>query len=218
MSILRNDILRAARGLTGWSVSELAERSGVSASTISGFESGDTPRKSPGLSARITQKIVATFAIAGVEISSKGVTKQDMVTYLEGPDVNDHILDDVYSSLQDKGGEVLIAGLSEVSPDSDHYPFVKNHVGRLISAGITERILIEEGDTNLLGPSDWYRWLPKGKFNNSPFQLYGNKIALKNWGPPQSVVLVNNVELAKTFRNMFDVIWDQAQPVKREDT
>lgn len=62
--MLTPEASRAARGLLGWSLKELAEKAGVSFTTISQFENG---RPAYGSTA---MKIVAAFAAEGVELLS----------------------------------------------------------------------------------------------------------------------------------------------------
>jgi transcriptional regulator with XRE-family HTH domain len=61
--VLKIEQLRAARGLLGWSQSELAERSGLSLPTVKRVESGTGPRVSN--EARI--KLQRALESAGVE-------------------------------------------------------------------------------------------------------------------------------------------------------
>ncbi len=209
MSFISSDKVRAARGLVNWSQEELARRTGLHIDTIRKGERGVSD-----FSHKSAKAIVYALDLAGVEITSDGVRFKNIVSILEGDDANNRVLEDIYASLKDVGGEVLIAGLTELPPDHKSYPFVKAHIERLQEAGISERILIEEGDMNLIGPSEWYRYLPRNRFNDSPFQIYGSKIALKNWGPPQRIVVIEDEQLVKTARNMFDILWDIASPVK----
>ena len=207
-----------ARALLNWTQPELAERCGLAVMTVSKFEKGD-PDARP--EARTLRKIATVFEIAGVSFTGQGGVEpcDNLLTVLEGEDANYRILDDIYHSLKDTGGEILIAGLTEVDEsDKERYDFLVGHLERLQEAGITERILIEEGDTNFVAPPDWYRYLPKDKFNNTPFQVYGNRIAMKEWGPPQRIVVIEHPRFAATLRNLFDLVWEQATPVQEQET
>lgn len=201
--------IRGARAMLNWFQAELADRSGVAKDTIMRIETGKTTPQKDTL-----EKIVHAFELAGIEFTKDGIKKGDTITVLEGQNINFQILDDIYSRLKDEGGEVLIAGLTEVSPDdTQRYEFLKKHIERLQKAGISERILIEDGNTNFVAPKTWYRYLPKNKFNNTPFQVYADRIVMKEWGPPERMVIIQNVRFAETLRNLFDLVWDQAKPI-----
>lgn len=203
-----------ARALLQWSQPDLAGRCGLATMTISKFEKDEGGRPE----ARTISKIAAVFEMAGVEFSNDGGVKpvQKLMMILEGDDANSRVLEDIFLRMKDAGGEVLIAGLREFDPEEnpEGHEFVKAHLKRLTEHNITERILLEEGDTNLLAPPEWYRYLPKDKFSDTPFQLYGDRIAMIDFGPPQKIVVVEHPRFANTFRNLFDMVWETAQPVK----
>jgi transcriptional regulator with XRE-family HTH domain len=214
MENLDRDILRGARGVLGWSVAELAKQARVSASTISSFEQNALGRQGSILSQKTIQKICTAFEKSGVQITANGIQKKDIkYAIFRGEDANKRLLDDIYESLKGTKQEILICGLSEAKPGDANYDFVVSHVERLKKAGVTERILIRKGDTNLIAPLEWYRWFPTKKFNSSPFQLYGNKIAMIDWGPPEKIVVVDHEHFAETYRVMFDALWDVAERV-----
>jgi len=64
--------LRAARGLLGWSQSELAERAGLSHPTVKRFESGKGPRVSEEARARL-QKTLESAGIEFIEENGGGL-------------------------------------------------------------------------------------------------------------------------------------------------
>lgn len=200
---------RGARAMLGWSQPELAERSRLSVPPIVTFESdeGGNPAK------RTMERIVRAFMLAGIGFTpSGGIEPQNsVITVLEGDNANAKLLEDIYQTLKDKGGEVLIAGLAE--PDDGNTPlrdFIAAHIERLQAAGISERILIETGDTNIIAPAHWYRWATARNFSDTPFQLYGDKLAMIDWGPPQQITILNHRRYATTFRNLFNQAWDKA--------
>lgn len=204
---------RAARAYLNWSQPDLAERAGLTVNPILNFEKGtSTP------AARTMRRIIHAFELAGIVFTAHGVEKRDdSFTVLEGENANFQLLADIYESLRKTGGEVLIAGLAEpAETEKSAREFLVSHLERLKAAGITERLLIEEGDTNLIAPAHWYRWVSKDHFSATPFQLYGDKLALIDWGPPQRIVLIHHKRFASTFRNLFDAVWRHAALVDLE--
>lgn len=218
MFILTPAQCRAARGLLNWSRPELAERCQLSPQTVSKFEN----ETSNALAPRTNERVVSTFEMAGVVFSPENGLKLggSVVTVLEGENANAQLLDDIYHSLRDKGGEVLLSGLAEVDQEDDPeaYKTLLWHLDRLQKAAISERILIAEGDTNFVAPRTWYRWLPKAYFSDTPYHLYGDKVAMLQWGPPQTIVLIKNPLFAQTMRGNFNFIWDHAKipPTSKE--
>ena len=201
---------RAARGLLKWSQPDLASRCNLNAQTIGKFENEQTE----ALARRTNDRIVSTFEMAGVVFTAENGLRlgESIVTVLEGDDANTRLLDDIFHTLQGSGGEILLSGLREADQDKqpEAYKHLLWHLDRLRKAGISERILVVEGDTNFVAPVSWYRWLPERYFSDTPYQLYADKVALVQWGPPQTVVLVKNPLFARTLRGNFDFIWDHA--------
>ncbi len=201
--------IRAARALLNWNQTQLADFAGVARSSIKNIENEITAPRADSAAA-----IQEAFENHGVEfLPGSGVRlRNEMVTVLEGENANEKLLEDVYNTLsQTSGGEVLITGLKEFSdPESEEYQRVVTHIERLAKINATERVLLEEGDTNFISPWECYRWIPKDYFREAPFQLYGNKLALISWGPPQQIVIIENPLFAASFRNLFNFAWDRA--------
>ncbi len=205
---------RMARACLGWTQQDLADRADVAWNTIRNFET-DSKRSDT----RTVGKIAAAFEMADIQfLEGDGVRpRADWITIIEGPDANRQLLEDIYHRLSATGGgEVLIAGLTEVPEDDiDARRFLQGHIERLQAAAISERILLRNGDTNLVAPRSWYRWADSADFGDTPFQLYGERIALIEWGPPQRVVLIDHPQFAATFRNLFNSVWKLSAPVPK---
>ena len=202
---------RMARAHLNWSQEDVATRAGVNINTVSKFE------KAEGQTASETvEKIAMVFELAGITMLPGGgvAPEGSVVTVLEGADANVRVMEDVYHGLKETGGEVLIAGLKEARPgDGERRTFVEDHIRRLIDAGITERVLLPYGDENLIAPAGWYRWLPEKAELGAPFQLYVDKIAMKDLGPPQRIVVIQHPLFAATMRGLFDLVWQTALPI-----
>lgn len=200
--------IRGARGLLDWSQAELSQRTGVSTTSIGNIESGNTQARESTL-----ETIRKAFETNGIEfLPGSGVKLRDqMVVTLEGNDALDNLLDDIYTSLYKKGGEVLAFGVEErIDKDSPEYQKVLNHLQRLTDANITERLVVREGDNNFIAPKEYYRSISSEFFSPHPFYIYGEKVALISWGPPMKVVVITSSMFAETFRKVFDFLWVNA--------
>src|SRR5690606_10330571 len=120
--------IRGARGILGWSQQDLAQRTGISATSIGAIENNQTtPRESTIATIR------KAFESGGIEfIGLDGVRiKNEIINVLEGNDALDSLLDDIYASLMNVGGEVLIFGLEErIDPKSAEHQKILNHLDR----------------------------------------------------------------------------------------
>jgi len=199
---------RAARALLDWSQPELAERCDIHVQTISNFEKGNsTPSRTT------LEKIVHTFEVNSVIlIDDEGVKKnKNVITVLEGADANKQFLNNLYHDLRGKkGSEVLLSGVKQLPKGSKERQMIDEHVARLQEEGITERVILCEGDTDFIGPTSWYRWIPEQYFSFAPFQLYDDKLALKNL-QQNHIFVIENPVFAKAFRHLFNFVWDHCK-------
>ena len=202
--------IRAARALLNWSRDDLANYAGVSVPALARAEAGESQLRNSSI-----LKIVTALEKAGVEFMPNfGVRmRNDLILKLEGDDANSQLLEDVFQTLAGRpGSTVYIAGVKEEKSISDlDLENLKKHISRLSNAGISEKLLIEEGDHNLIAPKDYYRVIPKAFFENVPIQVYGDKIAFIEWGPPKQIIVVQNKGFAKALAKLIDFAWNSGQ-------
>jgi len=201
---------RAARALLNWSQPDLAVRCDVHVQTISNFEKeASTPSKST------LEKLAHTLEVSGVIFTGDdGVRKnRNVVMVLEGPDANQQFLNNLFHDLKGRTGEeILLSGVRQINPArKTERKFIEDHVARLQKEGLSERVILREGDYDFIGPKSWYRWIPEKYFTYAPFQLYGDKLALKNLEEHQSVFIIENPLFAKAFKNIFNFVWDHCK-------
>jgi transcriptional regulator with XRE-family HTH domain len=200
--------MRGARGLLNWSQSELSKRTGISTTSIGNIEAGNTqPREA-------TMKLIRqAFENSGIEfIGTEGMRiKNDNIYSIEGSDALDRLLDDIYSTLASKGGEVLGFGVEEKTElTSEEHKKISSYLTKLKNANITERLIIREGDVNLMAPAEFYKSIPEEYFSPHPFYIYGDKIALINWGNQTKIFIINSPLFSETFKRAFNFMWNNA--------
>lgn len=205
---------RAARALLNWTQPELAERCDIHIQTISNFEKeASTPTKST------IDKIIMTFEFAGIAFDANdGLRRvEDTIVVFKGHDANKRYLDQLYHDMKNKPGEeVLIAGVREVNTNHAMRPFIEMHIDRLLKAGVTERLLVEEGDKNFIGPLSSYRHIPKQFFFPILFQMYGKKLAMIDFvGETPMVLMIENAMFAQGFKHLFNFVWEHSKPAKK---
>ncbi len=216
MNIENSEILssaqcRAARALLEIAQADVAELAGVAASTVSLLEGGKQ-----AVSLQSLRKIRRALEGAGVELlEGDGVRRREerIVQVIRGDDANLRVHDDIYHTLKKRGGEVLCAGITELDESAgEKFELLKRHIERLQHAGITERVLLKEGDVNLIAPREWYRWIKADYFGRCPFQIYGDKIALKDLNNNQ-ILIIRHKLFAQSQTAAFNALWDIARPV-----
>jgi len=202
---------RAARGLLGWTQQELADFSGLSKTSINNYERGLSDVKGDTL-----QAIHDAFATAQVAfIGHEGVQKKaDTVNIFKGADSFFCLQDDIYETLQQEGGGLLVCGMSQafeqkmtqVQPDR-----MQKHQERLESIGAQSRSLTKHGDHLYFSTPGSYRWIDEVLFSFGKFSfIYGNKVALKLWYDDM-ILIINSKQASDAERERFEKMWAQAE-------
>ena len=196
--------------MLNWSATDLAEKSGLTRETVSRAETDAVQVREDSIS-----KIVDALEESGVEfLPSEGIRKKNrIIEVFDDKEANRRLLEDIFKTMRDIGGEVLIIGVDEalVSEDLDH-DYLEAHIKRLHAHNISERLLIKEGDTNFVGPVDSYRWLADKYFSPYPLYIYGPKLALGSWAPASRCVIINDQAFAESARRLFNFVWDHSSP------
>ncbi|MBI1326048.1 MAG: helix-turn-helix domain-containing protein [Alphaproteobacteria bacterium] len=205
--------IRGARGILGWSQNDLAERTGISATSIGSIETGNvSPREST------ISLIEKAFENAGIEfIGTDGVRlKSGDVKILKGRMGFWDFYEDVYNTVKNEGSEILVSNVDERQfekwlGDSN----VQTHVNRMQELkNVTYKILLQEGDDYFLATSDYaeYRWIKREFFSSVPFYQYGSKLAIMILDAEPTVILLQYPAVASAYRAQFMAMWEMAVP------
>lgn len=210
--------IRAARALLGWPTTELAKRTGLTVNGINKIERGHVVAQRDTL-----EKIQAVIENAGVEfLPGSGVRWKDrMVTVFEGALFRRLLMDDIYNTLKDSGGEFLIAHQYEDTLHEDMgLDFLKESLHRRKKAGIRHRLLVLEDDPGLFAPFDTYHVLDKKYFSPYPIHIYGSKMSLSSRQYAPKTIIIDNDRIAESARKLFEFVWDHTKdvPEKRQKT
>lgn len=201
--------IRGARGILNWSQQDLAQRTGISATSIGSIENGvTTPRAST------LEVIRHTFESSNIEfIGLDGVRQRTGdVRVLKGEEGFWNFYEELYKTLLDNPGEVLVSNVDERIFEkwlSKHR--LDTHVQRMRAIkGLSYKILIKEGDTHFLATPDYceYRWMPKDLFTSVPFYIFGNKLAVIIFEEEPTVIVLDYSAIADAYRKQFSSIWN----------
>jgi transcriptional regulator with XRE-family HTH domain len=202
--------IRAARALLNWSQADLARAAHMATSSIKNIErESSTSRK------ETLELIRDAFEQNGIEfLPGTGVRlRNDIIAVHDGKKATIALLDNIYAHVQPAAErEVCIIGLDEAfSIDTDGRQILARHLERLAAAGIKERILICEGDMQVLNLHECYRWLPRQYFSrNAPIYIYGDRVAIHSGSLKRRTIIIEARQLAQHMRMLFSLLWDRA--------
>lgn len=206
------DQIRAARALLNWSQSDLAERAGLSQTGIARIESGVNQ---PNL--QTMERIAQAFDDAGIEfLGDVGLQRRatEIRTFF-GKDGFRRFFDDVYNTVKDAGGDILISGVDEAMFGKYLSDFAPEHRERMKNLGnFAMKCLVCEGDYNFSASSYCtYRWTPRYLFESMPFYLYGDRLGILNFDQNEvSVHVLRHKKVADAFRKQFQIVWQNSLP------
>jgi transcriptional regulator with XRE-family HTH domain len=217
--------IRGARGILNWSQQDLAQRTGISATSIGSIEIGQTTPRHNTL-----ETIRTTFERNGIEfLGLEGVRVQsNYVTRLTGSDGFSAFLDDVYQTAiahgtPEKPTEVFLSNVLHenwikwMGPDK-----WKNHTRRMTESKdvMDVRIIVKYGDWNFPAQAySQYKWFPQEMFSDKSFYSYHDKLAFLNFTDGNvEIMIIKQPEFAEGYRNLFRIAWDHVaiEPTKQD--
>lgn len=204
--------IRGARGILNWSQQDLAQRTGISATSIGAIENGTTtPREST------LKTIRKTFENAGIEfIGLDGIRQRSGdVRVFRGKDGFIEFYDDVYSYLVENDEDILVSNVDERQFVKTLDEYAKIHVDRVSALNKKcYKILTKEGDNYAPGSSyAEYRWIPKELFASVPFYVYGNKMAIFLFNGEPSIIILKYPSIAEAYKVQFKDMWNRSKEI-----
>ena len=201
--------IRGARGILNWSQQDLAQRTGISATSIGAIENGQTTPRESTLST-----IRKTLENGGIEfIGLEGIRKKSAdIQILKGIEGFHTFSFDVYETIKTDGREVLQAYVDDTKfadwLGEEAYP----HVQRMETLKNKRfKILQKEGDAYFPAKNyAEYRWIPAKQFLAVPFIVYGEKLAVVLFEPEPTIIVNTFPLVAEAYRLQFESLWDVA--------
>ena len=124
------------------------------------------------------------------------------------------LLNDILANLK-SGDEVLIYGIDdETLINLDKYTpiYLHQYLTRISELNIKERLIGKKGSLILPeAKTTKYRFLPKKIIGSIAFEGYRDKVAIFLWGDPDYLILIENKQVADSYRNQFEMLWKQAK-------
>ena len=127
------------------------------------------------------------------------------------------LLNDILIHLK-KGDESLWYGVDDdflITMDPLIKPRLDQYLAKIVRSGITERLIVKVGNKILpQAKTTTYRFLPKKTIGNLAFVTYADRLAIFLWGEPNHLIFIQNKEVASSYKNQFDILWEKAIALK----
>jgi len=218
MNLIQPVQIKAARAILGWSQEELANKAGLSITTIRNMELGFIPRRS---TLDFVRKVVEK---AGLEFTDgEGVRRRmDEVKILRGMDSTDAFFDDMMETLGKSKGDVctvmasfdlLLAALG-AKERSGSARLQKLHDRAALKGLIAERKM-----PTVDFPRFTFRSLSPYAVGPVSYFIYGGKQAtVLLEGSSFKYVLFQSTMITDHYLGHFEALWDRAAASEKEDT
>ena len=195
----------------------MARISGISSPAIKNMERRNNKPRAETLNAiksSLEDGGIEFLGETGIKLRGEGLK----VKVFEGSDALYRLLNDIFDSLVGTKHELLIAGVNETQHKKEGGDKFLELVRKRGKHGIKTKLMALEGDKDLVDPSDphrEYRWVSEEIFSHIPYYIYGNKYAILLLGKPQKVVLIENKQVADSYRREFLAKWKIAKSIGR---
>lgn len=193
---------RRAQGLTQ---EQLARRADVPYTTLTKVESGAIKNPSVQFVWKVSRALEISIDTLVVPRVFHGDTSAQQ------------IWKDVLETLREPGDFMCVSGVDESQFLLSDAEQLLNFIAELGAGGFKQKLLCCVGDSKFLeGEHLEYRAIPMEHFNPTPIYVYGDRVAMLTWGPPQQAIIIQNSFLADAYRKQFLFIWSHATPVERK--
>ncbi len=152
------------------------------------------------------QKIVPE--LIKLEQTKKEETRVDLH---KGNKVYRVLLKEVISTLKENE-EIYLIGIDEEVLLNEVEPiYLKQYLNIIKSKNIKEKIIIKKGGKKIINPNIHYRELDDKYIGKTMQIIYNNKVAIFILGVPYYLIIIDNKEVAETYKRQFDLLWSEAE-------
>ena len=138
---------------------------------------------------------------------------QESFTY-RGIESVKSVFDDMINVLEE-GDELLTFGVSKAA--NILYDYFDDYSKKIIKKKLDAKIIFDEDAKELIKMCVKYNWkvrtLPKQHVTPAEVDVYKNKVAIIVWAAKPYAVVIENKEVAQSFKKFFEIQWKIAKKV-----
>ncbi|MFA6889299.1 MAG: helix-turn-helix domain-containing protein [Candidatus Woesearchaeota archaeon] len=151
------------------------------------------------------------FILPELEAMTKIPREDTFVEVFKGTEGLKYFLKDIVKTKK----ELLITGMDDQKYQDALPIFMKQYFRDLRKNNISERVIALKKKGIFLFPKDTcsttqYKFLTETQFNPTNTFVYGNNVVIVTWGTPVTAVMIKNKNIAETYKNHFEHLWNIA--------
>ena len=132
-----------------------------------------------------------------------------------GDDEVKSVFDDIINTMK-KGQEYLAFGVPPVSDEWVDY--FDGFVQKMDKKGVNEKLVIDETAKGLIAMNKKYssvsiKTMSKEHMTPAEVDIYGDKVAIVLWAKVPEAFVIENKEVAKSFKKYFEIMWGIAKDI-----
>ncbi len=117
------------------------------------------------------------------------------------------LLNDVIATIKEHS-EVYIFGIDEQEVMELETLYLKRYLTIIQRKHISEKVIIKKGTKKLSeAKTTHYKYLSSDYVGKTPYFIYGHKVALLTLSEPMNCIIIEDKEIAETYRRQFMVFW-----------
>lgn len=121
------------------------------------------------------------------------------------------LIKDIIATVK-KGETVLLTGIDEEKLSQEIEPiYLKRYFNLIKDKNIKERIILKKGGKRIKHANLTYKELPEEFMGKTAQIIYSNKVAIFVLGTPYYLTLIENKDVAETYRRQFEALWGLAK-------
>jgi transcriptional regulator with XRE-family HTH domain len=208
--------IRAARGMMGWSQTDLATQVGITQRALTSIETGKSRASFTTL-----ESIEKIFEAAGIEFIEDGVRKRkDRFHIISGPDFAKETRAYILNKIKELGqSEILLYGVEPSLLGPAAFAATVQAVEDIYATGTTQRVITVQDLPHdcIIGDINRYRGLPRSYFSNTnPIHVIGDYVILMMFDLAETWV-IHNAAFAVTQTKIFEGLWAIGTPLSRPE-
>ncbi len=204
--------IRGARGMLGWSQTDLANLIDITQRALTDIETGKSRASFTTLEA-----IEKIFNEAGIEFIEDGIRKRkERIQVISGPNFARDTRTFILNKVKELGTiETLLYGVEPVLLGPDAFKETVQAVKDFYALGATERVITVDdlSPDYVIGDINRYRGIPRTFFSNTnPTYVIGDYTVMMMFDLAETWI-IDNPAYTKTQTKIFDYLWTIGKPL-----
>jgi sugar-specific transcriptional regulator TrmB len=149
-----------------------------------------------------------------LEKISESRKEEAKVELHKGNNVFRTMLKDITATAE-RNGTIHIFGIDEEYLQGIEPIYLQQYFRKIKNLNINEKVIIRKGSKKLSLTTTTYREIGEEFIGRTFYTVYGSRVAIFIPGNPHNLIIIDNRDVADTYRKQFDLLWGIAK-VRRQ--